>query len=140
MPPTQWSLAWIEFRSRPERQTILSAGDLVRIGRGQGNDIVVDDPQCWREHALIRVEGGVPVIYAATRTNGVLVDGRWVRESVERSRTVGTTTRPALDPKWVWAVRFAERGHLVAISAGTRWDSEIRDDKRSPGPDRRVTI
>lgn len=59
-----------------EREIQLT-GDTVRIGRGQHNELVLEDPgkSVSREHAEIRYEGGRYVIVDLGSQNGVWVSG-----------------------------------------------------------------
>ncbi len=52
----------------------------ISIGRGFGNDIVIDDPRVSRHHAEIRVTGGKACIYDLKSTNGTWVNGHRVTE------------------------------------------------------------
>jgi DNA-binding SARP family transcriptional activator len=55
------------------------------IGRREGNDIVLDDPQVSRLHAEIRVEGGHFVLVDCQSTNGLRVNGTRVERRVLES-------------------------------------------------------
>lgn len=54
----------------------------ITIGRGLGNDIVIDDPRVSRQHAELRITGGKVCIYDLKSTNGTWVNGRRVIECV----------------------------------------------------------
>ena len=51
-------------------------GESVSIGRAQGNDVTVADPNCSSRHAAIEREGGGFVIRDAGSKNGTFVNGR----------------------------------------------------------------
>jgi len=57
-------------------------GESTRIGRRPDNDIVLDDDQVSRYHAVVIYTAGSFVISDLTSTNGVQVGGRRIRGSV----------------------------------------------------------
>ena len=54
----------------------------VTLGRGLGNDVVLDDPRVSRHHAEIRVLGGKYCLYDLKSTNGTHVNGQRITERV----------------------------------------------------------
>jgi pSer/pThr/pTyr-binding forkhead associated (FHA) protein len=52
--------------------------EAVSIGRAQGNDVTVADPNCSSRHAFIELAGGGFVIRDAGSKNGTFVNGRRV--------------------------------------------------------------
>ncbi|MEE1086123.1 MAG: FHA domain-containing protein [Schaedlerella sp.] len=57
--------------------------EVLRIGRGRENDIVLPHPGVSRMHCLIRRQNGKYVIYDQKTTNGVMVNGQTIREPRE---------------------------------------------------------
>ncbi|OIP28991.1 MAG: hypothetical protein AUK47_28605 [Deltaproteobacteria bacterium CG2_30_63_29] len=49
--------------------------DVITIGRGEGNDLVVDAPQVSRDHARLRREGDIWILEDLGSANGTYVDG-----------------------------------------------------------------
>lgn len=67
---------------RPER-TVEITGPRFVIGRGEGCDLVIDDPKASREHAAILASAGpFRMIRDLGSANGTLVDGRSLRVPV----------------------------------------------------------
>jgi FHA domain len=60
--------------------------DLITIGRGDGNDIVLSDPHVSRAHATVVYEGGAWTIVSIGR-HGTLVNDRMVSEAKLAHRT-----------------------------------------------------
>lgn len=54
----------------------------VNIGRGRGNDIILDDPRVSRHHAQIRRRRGRCVVFDLDSANGTFVNGRPIAEAV----------------------------------------------------------
>ncbi|HOI24049.1 MAG TPA: FHA domain-containing protein [Caldisericia bacterium] len=48
---------------------------IIKIGREQGNDIVIDDKKTSREHAKLKMEDGKFVLYDLASSNGTFVNG-----------------------------------------------------------------
>lgn len=57
-------------------------GDMLRMGRGQDNHIVVDDKQVSRSHAIIRRQGTQYVLEDVGTRNGTFVNGQSVSRHV----------------------------------------------------------
>ena len=53
--------------------------DIINIGRASSNNIIIDDPQASRNHAQIRREGNVYIIYDSS-TNGTFVNGHRIEQ------------------------------------------------------------
>lgn len=64
------------FEKTGEDRVLFFDGDVVRIGRVQGNDIVLPKPNVSKRHAGIRVAEGVLVVEDLRSTNGTYVNGR----------------------------------------------------------------
>lgn len=76
------SMSQETFRVRVPGGTVLelSEGDAVVVGRDEGCDLVLDDPEVSRRHACLRVTGGALEVEDLGSSTGVRVDG----EEVER--------------------------------------------------------
>lgn len=57
-------------------------GDVVRIGRGQQNDIVIEDDVVSRSHARVERRGTGWVIMDVGSRNGTLVNEQWVMDII----------------------------------------------------------
>src|ERR1035437_7684819 len=99
---------WLEW----ERGGVRSRVPLdrpLRIGRDPGCDVVLADPTVSRQHAVVSLSGGQPVVDASTSTNGIQLDrGRADRAALGLGQVfniVGTTFRvvggPAVQPPLV---------------------------------------
>ncbi|MFN8591559.1 MAG: DUF3662 and FHA domain-containing protein [Thermomicrobiales bacterium] len=67
---------------RPELPRISLEGEFVRIGRGEGNDVVIADGAVSRHHARLEWDGTNWVIVDLGSTNGTWVNG----ETIEHAR------------------------------------------------------
>src|SRR3954468_5539232 len=78
-----WRLAPGRYLAIPDGDdvVVLALGELTRIGRRSGADIVLDDPTVSRRHALVLDRGGGAVIADDRSLNGVYVNGRRVSEA-----------------------------------------------------------
>lgn len=65
--------AWALFDFRNERRLVTD--NRVLIGRSEGNDIVLSEPEVSRTHALLYREGGRSWIEDRGSANGLLVNG-----------------------------------------------------------------
>jgi|GEM_PF-241671 len=84
------------------RETIFPVSDQVSIGRDAGNDIEISDPSVSKQHALVYLAEGEPVVRDLASLNGTFVNGEQVGKSVLRSGEtirVGNTT-----------IRFIQKG------------------------------
>jgi hypothetical protein len=54
----------------------------VDVGRGRGNDIILDDARVSRHHAQIRRRRGAFVVFDLDSANGTFVNGRPVEEAI----------------------------------------------------------
>jgi pSer/pThr/pTyr-binding forkhead associated (FHA) protein len=52
---------------------------LINIGRSKKNDIVLDDPTCSRQHAVILVEDGLAFLANLKPANPIFINGREVK-------------------------------------------------------------
>ena len=62
-------------------QMVSLAGEVTRIGRDRGNDIVLDDPNVSRFHAEIRSSADGLVLRDVGSRNGTRLDGEFVQEA-----------------------------------------------------------
>src|SRR5580765_4405754 len=71
------SSAYLELETKPEnRKFALSAEKPCRIGRNEGNTIVLEDDLASRNHAIVQTsESGVYYLTDLGSTNGTLVNG-----------------------------------------------------------------
>jgi len=97
----------------------------LRIGRAPGNDVVIDDPQVSRTHAVITLTEGAPVIDASASANGIIVEGRAVQHAAAHDGTaiiLGSTVilfTKAAAPAQTRGTRRSTRGPMfVAAGAG----------------------
>ena len=68
-PGTEWKLVSMEGRETPIR------GQGIRIGRGEGNDIQLQDLKASRFHAEIRMTDEVLQVIDLDSSNGTFVNG-----------------------------------------------------------------
>ncbi len=68
-----------------EPRTIVLTRPVTTIGRREGNDVVLDDPQASRAHAEVRSDAGRFVVLDLQSTNGTRVNGEAVGERELRS-------------------------------------------------------
>lgn len=61
--------------------SVIELGDVVHIGRGQENDIVVEDPTVSQKHARVFVESDTWHVQDSDSTNGILVSGKAVKQA-----------------------------------------------------------
>jgi ABC transport system ATP-binding/permease protein len=66
-------VGWLEAGSQRHP---LSPGSRLRVGRGQGSDVVLHDPTVSQAHAEIDVKDGVPVVRDVGSHNGTFVEHR----------------------------------------------------------------
>ena len=64
------------------RREVSLTAEPISIGRGQKNDIVLDDRRVSRRHAEIRLRLGRYTLYDLQSTNGTFVNGRRIAELV----------------------------------------------------------
>ncbi len=80
--PTPESLAWLVITAGPRAGDTYRLGEMTDIGREPCcNDIVIDDPALSRQHARIRYEDGVFVIYDLASANGTLLNNQPVQRA-----------------------------------------------------------
>jgi Nif-specific regulatory protein len=60
--------------SKPERPLRVE-GEKLRVGRAQGNDLVLEDPRVSRHHALLERDGGVYNFENLTQGNPIFLNG-----------------------------------------------------------------
>ena len=53
---------------------------VINIGRGQENDIVIDDPYVSRHHLQIRLYRGTYLLFDVHSRSGTAINGVWVKE------------------------------------------------------------
>lgn len=73
MTPSAWLVRTQGVGGEPERWPL--DRDATGIGRWEGNDIVLGDPEASRRHAQIRREGGRYVLVDLGSKNGTFVNG-----------------------------------------------------------------
>lgn len=69
----------------------LGAGALIKIGRAQSNDLVLDDNPISREHAQIRVSSGHYFITDFGGTNGTMLNEKQMAANTEVELQAGDT-------------------------------------------------
>ena len=84
--------AWLVRLSGPLNGTRhLIRGDVLRVGRDPGNDVILDGTEAAivsARHLEIRREGGSYQLYDLNSTNGTFVDGRRVSETTLRPQAL----------------------------------------------------
>lgn len=119
------------------RERIFPVNDQVSIGRDAGNDIEVSDPLVSKQHALVYLADGEPVVKDLASLNGTFVNGEQISKSILRDGDtimVGNTT-----------VRFLQKGETRRELAtgetrefhGTDTAVEVTEGSESP-PSRRI--
>ena len=68
-----------------DAQSLPLSRPITTIGRREGNDVVLDDPQVSRLHAEVRVDGGRFVLVDCQSSNGTRVNGMNVERHVLQS-------------------------------------------------------
>ena len=58
---------------------VIAFSEILRIGRAQSNDVVLDDPVVSRKHAHIALKAGKYILIDQSR-NGTMVDGRKIKQ------------------------------------------------------------
>ena len=78
-----WRLAPGRYLAIPDGDEVVVTrlGQLTRIGRRPGADVVLDDATVSRRHALVLERDGAAVIADDRSRNGLFVNGRRVREA-----------------------------------------------------------
>ncbi|MGE0710739.1 MAG: FHA domain-containing protein [Planctomycetota bacterium] len=109
----------------------LETPGLLRVGRHPSNDVVVEDPQASRFHALLRWDGQAASVEDLGSANGTRLDGTRLQgparlQGVGRLEVGGVRLEvrvdapPALlegeEPTWRFAPREDARGGVVATS------------------------
>ena len=86
----------VVFRGDAVEHELRLAGQSVRIGRDQGNDLVLDDSSkgVSRFHAEVRAEAGNYFIVDAKSRNGVWIDGRRIKDKAALVLGVPATVGP----------------------------------------------
>jgi hypothetical protein len=103
-----FQLQWVGPNGMPRGQPVPSQG--LRLGRGTENDVVLDDTQVSRVHAVIWAQGGQCYVQDAGSTNGTFVNGQHIGtaqvlrpgDQIAVGRTVfRLATAPAVVPQAV---------------------------------------
>ena len=143
---------WVEVLSRSGEVAARHrcTGPEIRIGRGYGNDVILDDPYIAPEHLLIRRDdAGVLVAENVGGANGLFVGqsrqatGRITLDG-NRSIRVGHTdlrireashavprARAYVPPRRRWPVLVALAAAILAIELGSLWLGETAQPKLS---------
>lgn len=68
---------WLIVKSGARIGQVYPLGDVTDLGRGAGNDIVIDDERVSEQHARVRVDDeGRFVVWDLASTNGTTVNGQ----------------------------------------------------------------
>jgi hypothetical protein len=104
----------------------------VQLGRGTGNDVILQDSQASRQHAEISEQGGQVLIRDLGSTNGTFVN---------EERVIGTRPlRPGDqirigDTILAYETGFAAAGPSTRPSAAaTDWEAELWEDEEAAAP------
>ena len=89
----------LNFNGRLVSETPFS-GDAVTIGRGPGNDIMIDNPAISSTHARIFREKDFIVLEDLGSTNGTFVNGEKIKKAVINSRDDITVGKHRLKLSW----------------------------------------
>ncbi|MDT8316599.1 MAG: FHA domain-containing protein [bacterium] len=89
----------LNFNGRLVSETPFS-GDAVTIGRGPGNDIVIDNPAISSRHARVFKEKNFIILEDLGSTNGTFVNGEKIRKAVINSRDDITVGKHQLKLSW----------------------------------------
>ena len=89
----------LNFNSRLVSETPFS-GDALTIGRGSGNDIMIDNPTISSTHARILREKDFIVLEDLGSTNGTFVNGEKIKKAVINSRDDITVGKHQLKLSW----------------------------------------
>lgn len=86
----------LEIINGPDKgaQFQIMPGD-IRIGRGDGNDIVLNDPRCSRDHVILRITNQSVLIENLSENNSLIVDGQTGQKAFVANNSkimIGTTT------------------------------------------------
>lgn len=75
---------WLTIRTGPDAgKSVQATGDRFVIGREEGSDLVLDDPEISRQHAFLSVAGdGSVELHDLGSSNGTRVDGKLVHGPV----------------------------------------------------------
>ena len=89
----------LNFNGRLVSETPFS-GDAVTVGRGAGNDIMIDNPAISSRHAKILREKDFIVLEDLGSTNGTFVNGEKIRKAVINSTDNITMGKHELKLSW----------------------------------------
>jgi hypothetical protein len=73
---------FLEYCKDPLQRTFFTLGEFTHIGRMEGNNICLEDPEISRRHARVVLQGGDCVLYDLGSRNGTFVNGLKVRSRV----------------------------------------------------------
>jgi two-component system, NtrC family, response regulator AtoC len=82
---------FVEEPGRPPRVVSLARGRTLRIGRGEDQDVRLDDPRTSRAHAVLEFEGGRITVHDLGSSNGTWLGAKRVAGSATLS--AGTLVR-----------------------------------------------
>jgi hypothetical protein len=146
-------VVWIEVvtRSREVLARHRCAGSEIRVGRGYGNDVVLDDPYVAPQHLRIRrSDAGAWVAEDLGSANGLFLEHGadkfgWVEIDASRLIRIGHTylrlreaghavapERAYQRPSRLWPALAVLGALLVAIEIGAGWLAETSEPRLSP--------
>jgi CheY-like chemotaxis protein/pSer/pThr/pTyr-binding forkhead associated (FHA) protein/CRP-like cAMP-binding protein len=113
------------------REKVFPVKDQVSIGRDAGNDIQICDQSVSKQHALVYLAEGEPVVKDLVSLNGTFVNGEQVSKSMLRGGDairVGNTT-----------IRFVQRGETPRKLDGVETQEFAPTDASAEAGERRET-
>lgn len=111
-------------------------GESVRIGRGPANDIIIDDPNLSRNHAIFIVTGSRCVVKDLKSRNGIYVNSKRVAESELKHQDfiqLGDTEAVFIEADKDIDLRPAAHATDNSQSAKPSFDIKINDGNASNG-------
>jgi pSer/pThr/pTyr-binding forkhead associated (FHA) protein len=114
----------LEILDGPDKgaQFQLVSGEIT-IGRGDKNDIVLHDPKCSREHAILRISSQAILIEDRGSQSGVSVDGQKSSRAFITNGSkivIGTTTFLFKKDSPIQSMVAKDRSHLQSTSSSKK--------------------